>query len=492
MRRLFDLWRDERGNTALIFGLAIVPLLALGGGSLDIAQRARAHSTLQTASDTAALAAARLVQQGLLQRDSDWDSVKAQATAMANNFITASLANLGGQTAPTVDIQVTQKAVTISSHFDMKTAFLGIIGLNTLPASTFAQVDVPDPILVEISLVLDYSLSMNQNSKYTRMTTAARDFIAKVAANRADRTKIGIVPFSEFVYANVADTDVRAPDTSGSHPWDGGSNYDGSGSWGSGGTTPTSIVTAKCLVNRDYPYSVTNETPVGATASKWQQADPNGSRCKRYEEGGLQARDLTNDFTGLSNALAGMQPVGWTNIALAAEMGWHMLSPNEPFETARDFSDPYVRKILILLTDGVQTIDAMGPTGEVSIDGANRTTAELCENAKADNISIYTIAYDVDDTNVYSLLSDCASGPSAYFEVHDSSGIGAVFDAIYDQIAEFGLAQPLRSYLGCLASQSFIHCTSPDWPLTMASASARTSASCPYSRTTFAIAIAPS
>ncbi len=84
----------------------------------------------------------------------------------------------------------------------------------------------------------------------------------------------------------------------------------------------------------------------------------------------------------------------------------------------------------------MQTIEAMGPTGDISIDGANRTTAELCENVKADDISLYTIAYDVDDTSVYSLLSDCASNPSSYFEVHDSSGIGAVFDAIYAQIAE--------------------------------------------------------
>ncbi len=327
----------------------------------------------------------------------------------------------------------------------MKTAFLGVIGMNTLPASTFSEVDMPDPILVEITLVLDYSLSMNQNSKYTRMTAAARDFIAKVAANRADRTKIGIIPFSEFVYADVADTDVRTPDTSGGHVWDGGSMWDGGSSWSGGSSTPTGTATAKCLLNRDYPYSVTNETPVGATASKWEQADPDSSRCKAYEDGGLKARDLTDDFTGLSNALAGMQPVGWTNISLATEMGCHMLSPNEPFETARDFSDPYVRKILILLTDGVQTIDAMGPTGEVSIDGANHTTAELCENVKADNIALYTIAYDVDDTSVYSLLSGCASGAERLFR-------GARFLRHRRRLRRhlradrrFGLAQPLKA-----------------------------------------------
>ena len=58
-------------------------------------------------------------------------------------------------------------------------------------------------------------LSMKQNSKYQRMTTAAQDFISKVAAERGDRTKIGIVPFSEFVYADAANADVRIPEASG-------------------------------------------------------------------------------------------------------------------------------------------------------------------------------------------------------------------------------------------------------------------------------------
>ncbi len=382
MRRLSNFCRDQRGNTALVFGLAIIPLLALGGGVIDFAQRARIHGEMQSASDTAALAAARLIQTGELNRVDDWGALKASAVDMARKLVVASLASLG-EDAPQVDIDITQEAVTISAHYDMKTSFLGVVGINTLPTSTFAEVNVPDPILVEISLVLDYSLSMHQNNKYVRMTAAARDFISKVATNRGERTKIGIVPFSEFVYADVADSDVRAPDTSGGHAWDGGSNWDGSSNWGGGGSAPSGTATAKCLLNRDYPYSVTNDTPGGATASKWQQADPSSDRCKAYEDGGLKARDLTNDFAGLSNALAGMQPVGWTNIALATEMGWHMLSPNEPFETARDYSDPYVRKILILLTDGVQTIEAMGPTGDISIDGANRTTGELCENAKA-------------------------------------------------------------------------------------------------------------
>lgn len=437
VRRLRNLLKDQRGNTAIIFGLAVVPLLALGGGVIDFAHRARIHTALQSASDTAALAAARSIQNGLLRRE-EWEPLRDAAVAQARNFVLETVLSLTNE-PPEIDIDITQASVKIDAHYDMKTAFLPVIGISQLPAETFSEVAVPDPILVEISLVLDYSLSMRQNSKYERMTAAAQDFISTVAEKRGDRSKIGIVPFSEFVYADVMNSDVRTPETGGGHPWDSGSTNDGGVDWNGGqdGNVPDDAgLSAKCLLNRDHPYSITNETPSGLEASKWRQADPDGSRCQSYRTGGLQARDLTDDFDGLENALGAMEPVGWTNIALAAEMGWHMLSPDEPFTTARDFSDPYVRKILILLTDGMQTVDAMGPDGSISVDAANQTTAELCENIKASNISLYTIAYDVDDTSVYSLMSGCASGPSSYFEVHDSSGIAAVFEEIYARIAE--------------------------------------------------------
>ena len=413
MRRLTEFLRDQRGNTAIIFGLAAIPLVALGGGGIDFAQRARIHGAIQSASDTAALAAARLVQDGMLKRSEEWADIKAQAEDMAQKLVIASLADFNLDDAPAVHITVTQEKVDISAQYDMKTAFLDVVGIDQLPTATFAEVAVPDPVLVEMTFVLDYSLSMHQNNKYQRMTTAARDFIAKVKANRGDRTKIGIVPFSEFVYADIPNVDVRDPETGGTHAWDGGSTFDGGWNWSGGSTTTTTEETgtsAVCLVNRDYPYSTTDETPTGLEATQWQQADPDSDRCKKYQTGGLKARDLTDDFDGLSNALAGMQPVGWTNIALGAEIGWHMLSPNEPFETraqlyrslsAEDHGASHRRRADHLRRWGrLARLPSTAPTS---------TTAELCENAKASKVTIYTIAYDVDDTSVYDLLSGCAS-----------------------------------------------------------------------------------
>jgi Flp pilus assembly protein TadG len=424
--RLRNLLRDERGNTAIIFGLAAVPLIALGGGIVDFAHRAQIRGELQSAADTAAIAAARVVQLAELGREEDQDAVNAKAVEAATRILNAALATFGGMEAAVFDVDVGGEVISISADLDVPTSFLGVIGINQLKAKASAEVNLPDPIVVEVAMVLDYSGSMLDDDKYVRMTAAGRDFIAKVDKDRGETSQIGIVPFSEYVYTPIATSNIR--DT-GSGYYDHGDDGGGWGGWGGGSGTVTT-----CLLNRDYPYSATDQTPSsGMPASQWPQGDD--TKCDEYGDANLRVRDLTDEFSGLADALSAMQPVGLTNISLGMEMGWHLLTPPSPFQTARDFSDEHVQKIIILLTDGRQTVPAMGPGGDVSTDAANETTAELCDGAKAEGIRIFSIAYDVDDPVVEALLLNCASGDQAYFDASVSE-ISDVFEEIYSQISE--------------------------------------------------------
>jgi Flp pilus assembly protein TadG len=421
-------WKDDGGNTAIIFGLAAVPLIALGGGVVDFAHRAQVRGELQTAADTAAIAAARVLQLGRLNRSDDMEAVQADAVAAATRILDATLARLGGSAAANADIDVDSESdvIRISSNFEVDTSFLGVLGIGGLNATASSEVALPDPILIEIAMVLDYSGSMRDDDKYIRMTTAARDFIERVEGDRAETSKIGIVPFSEYVYTPISTAYVR--DTgSGYHDHD-----DDGGGWGGWGGGSGNVTT--CLLNRDYPYSTTDQTPSsGLPVSQWPEGDD--SKCDDYGDANLRIRDLTDDFAGLSNALASMEPVGLTNISLATEMGWHMLTPGQPFDSARDYSDEDVRKIIILLTDGRQTVSAMGPSGDISVDAADETTAELCENAKDADVRIFSIAYDVDIPEVEALLRGCASSAASYFDASVAE-VGDVFDEIYSQISE--------------------------------------------------------
>jgi Flp pilus assembly protein TadG len=427
---------DQAGNTAIVFGLIVVPVLALGGGVVDLSHRADVRAELQSAADTAALAAARSVQSGMLQRGAEFDVVAASARTRAERLFGGTLA-AGSEAAaarPTVD--VTDGTVRVSASIDVPTSFLTLIGIPQLGADALAEVNLPDLAQVEIALVLDYSRSMLDNDKYRRMTTAARSFIDRIGAERSGRSKIGIVPFSEYVYAEMEGGDLRESGDAGDS--DSHDDHGGGGGWGggwSGGSGGGSFGSGPvCLLNRDYPYSAGNEPPSsGLPASQWPTG--NNSRCEGYEDGDLEVRDLTDDFEGLSSALAGMEPVGLTNIALATEMGWHVLSPGRPFETARDYSEPHLEKIMILLTDGVQTVNAMGPSGEVSTLAADEVTAEACDNAATEGIRIYTIAYDIEDQRVRDLLEGCASSARNYFEA-ETNDISAVFDEIFSQMQQ--------------------------------------------------------
>jgi Flp pilus assembly protein TadG len=444
VRRILDFWRDQGGNAAIIFGLAVIPLIALAGGAVDLAHRAKVRTDLQAAADAAAIAAARMLQSGRMERDVDMDQLSLDAKQRADILLNTALADLG---EGDIDITLTDNTITISTLFDVKTSFLGVIGINSLRATSLSEVALPDPLQVEVAMVLDYSGSMRDSDKYIRMTAAARDFIERVERDRGNFSTIGIVPFSEYVYADVEGGDIGDADRDESRwggrgeddddrDWDDDDSWQGDASWsGDDDNDSGAVVTMPaCLLNRDYPYSVTDEPAGIDPGSRWPQAS--SSRCQRYVDGNLKARDLTNDFAGLSEALADMEPVGLTNIALGLELGWHMLSPGPLFAAARDYSDPRVLKMLILLTDGMQTVEAMGPDGDISTEAADQVTAETCENAAAAGVRIFSIAYDIDDPAVRDLLLNCASSSTAYYDARSVSDISGVFDDIYSQIEE--------------------------------------------------------
>jgi hypothetical protein len=78
----------------------------------------------------------------------------------------------------------------------------------------------------------------------------------------------------------------------------------------------------------------------------------------------------------------------------------------------------------------------MGPGSAVSTLAADESTAEVCTNAKAEGIRIFTIAYDIDEERVRTLLSGCASSATSYFEPAGVASIDDVFDEIFSMITE--------------------------------------------------------
>lgn len=75
---------------------------------------------------------------------------------------------------------------------------------------------------------------------------------------------------------------------------------------------------------------------------------------------------------------------------------------------------------------------------------ADAILAAACSNAKASGITIFTIALDTDgsvSSNTRNLLSNCASKPSYYYTVTQSSGLAGVFASITGKLSELKLVK---------------------------------------------------
>ena len=90
--------------------------------------------------------------------------------------------------------------------------------------------------------------------------------------------------------------------------------------------------------------------------------------------------------------------------------------------------------MVVLLTDGTNTQNRWS-SSDSQIDPR---TALACTNAKNDNIKIYTVrVIDGDKT----LLKNCASKPSMYYEVNQASELNSVFSSIAQNLARLRIAK---------------------------------------------------
>jgi hypothetical protein len=131
-----------------------------------------------------------------------------------------------------------------------------------------------------------------------------------------------------------------------------------------------------------------------------------------------------------------------------------MLTPEEPLSEARsaaDMSSLGGTKVLVLMTDGANTVSPNGtdhsvyaPHAETSYGDGTYTdtlTSTICENIKADGIQVYTVLFDVSDPGIESILRNCATSPDMSYVAADSAALIAAFEAIGAQLKDVRLTQ---------------------------------------------------
>lgn len=551
--RIASFRRDQQGNTAVIFGLTLVPILVLGGASVDLARLNEKRSELQQAVDHVTLALAKNLAAGETAAAQS-DKARALLAGVSRDPQAQVAANYPA-------INMTTGEVCLTATTTVPTAIMSLVQIMTMPTSASGCAAVAQGTY-EVALVLDNTGSMAQQAtggaKIDALKTAATQFVNYMfnSPSLGPRTKMSLVPFAASVRLDPATyANASFVDTQGQSSW----------TWRTPAFTPDASVAttrfdlfaklagiksswnwAGCFESLPYPRNVRDVAPVSGDPETLfvpmlAPDEPDGKYTTSYYDSRGRLRtisvsdphDYSNDYlddhgkcatpqpTGATaadelvkqsrmckypggtatasssasgpNALCTTQSLlrmqtsggalltkinslganGWTNIHEGFMWGWRSISPVGPLGDGRAYDAPNNAKIVVLMTDGQNTWNALSnpinkssfsaygfytqangrlPAAHQNVDSETKSraamdalTLEACGNARASGVIIYTIGfsgtYDPIDQQGKDLLTACAGSSSRAFLTNSSAGLQSAFAEIGDQIGKLRLTR---------------------------------------------------
>ena len=386
---------DEKGNFGIMAAVTMAALVAGLAVSVDAANGQFAKQRLQDTTDAIALLAAR----GQIETQAELD-------AAANEYLQLKYPGAEGVNIRLENITRDGDLVTITASNKIPTYFTGIFGSSGLDIGATSQALFADTKL-EIALVLDTTGSM-RGSKLASLKVAGNNLVDQLKAND-DRGNIqmSVVPFAQYVNVGVNNVNANWVDV---RPAAGDTLSDWNGCVGSRSG------------NLDERVDVRGGAVVPATTN---------INC------GAPISQLTDNANETKAAISSLNAEGWTYLPSGLMWGWRTLDSRAPFQDAVGRNDQETDKIMIVMTDGANTRSKNGlfHEGTSQLD-ADDKAEEVCSRIKNDNITVYTIAYEVDDTRTENLLRDCASDQDKYFDAVNASQLEDAFSVIAASLTE--------------------------------------------------------
>jgi hypothetical protein len=119
--------------------------------------------------------------------------------------------------------------------------------------------------------------------------------------------------------------------------------------------------------------------------------------------------------------------------------GINALSPSAPLTEGRAYGTN-VRKIIVLMTDGENTLRYVssngthtapsGSTSAAQLAQTNDDVGSLCTYAKSQNMEIYTVSLGVTSATARNMLTSCATSTAHAYAASDSTALIAAFRRI--------------------------------------------------------------
>ncbi|HUO98448.1 MAG TPA: TadE/TadG family type IV pilus assembly protein [Rhizomicrobium sp.] len=466
---------SRRGNVAMIYGLAIVPLVLAAGAGIDFARAVLVRASLSEALDAAALAVGS--SPGLTQ---------AQQLTLAQQYFNANYQESADYGTPTaVAITPNGQSMVVATSDAMPTTMIRMVGINTMTVQASSTV-VWGQLKVWVSLVLDNTGSMCQSdtnpnasspcnppasgTKIASLKTATQNLLTMLqnAASNPGDVKVAIIPFVKDVNigtGNVSASWLDWTDWNANNGTCSGSGTNGttqsvctvahcsksqyttkstcqshSGTWYNAGTWTASNHSnwAGCVEDRGNSsgpdtvnnYDTMNTAPGSSTASKFP--------TEQYSNCPQSLMGLSYDWTSLNNKVNAMVAGGSTNQTIGLVWGWHALTNANPLNSGA--LPAATKQYIIILSDGLNTQDRWYGDGSNQSTQVDDRMSAVCTNAKAAGVTIYAVFVDIGGTQGNStVLQNCATDSSKYFDLTSASQINAAFNAIGQQITNLRL-----------------------------------------------------
>jgi Flp pilus assembly protein TadG len=179
---------DRRGNVALTFGIATLPLIGFVGAAVDYSHANSVKAAMQSALDSTALMLAR---DAPTMTDPNLDAkAKAYFTAMFTRpEATDIVVNATFSTTSGTQVMVTGSA-------KVKTTIMQIAGYTTMTINGESTAKWGSERL-RVALALDVTGSMASAGKMAALKTSTKNLLnqLKGAANTSDSVYVSIIPF---------------------------------------------------------------------------------------------------------------------------------------------------------------------------------------------------------------------------------------------------------------------------------------------------------
>ena len=199
----------NQGNIAVIFAIALVPILTFMGAAIDYSRANSARSSMQSALDSTALMISKDLTDGRISSSDIEAKAKSYFAALYTNKDSTVVSDDIHVAYLPKDSTTGMSNVVITASGYVIADFMKIAGFPQLNFNTGATATWGNSRM-RVAMVLDNTGSMADNNKMPAMQKAATDMITTLSGyNKQDGdVYISIIPFSKDV--NVGTTNVNA------------------------------------------------------------------------------------------------------------------------------------------------------------------------------------------------------------------------------------------------------------------------------------------